>query len=775
MNNYFFKSEWTMSTVSKKLLFFFILYCSVASAQKTQPVKAKIDTSSKNQLIKKSKWEGGLLLGGTGYSGDLEFALPESRPLVGLFIRRAMGNYFALNASLTQGLLAGSDAHSTQTPWRVSRNIQFKSSLTELSLRGEIHFFGNMRKVKDVGSVMSDTVSKSFKWRVRRISPFLYVGGGMVLLNPKTNFNDYPKPNPITEAPRIAADKAVIFDKILPIVPLGGGFRIPLLDKQATLTIEGGFRPTFSDYVDGVSIAGNPNIYDWYFVGDVAFSKLFGNKKDSDGDGIADKNDLCPYLKGDPKLKGCPDRDGDGIPDNKDGCPTVAGLAVYEGCPDTDKDGIIDKYDECPTVAGLGQYKGCPTEKPKEDSSTSIVSLPTDSLKTVADMGKKTTQSADNSKPIAPNDTLSVGDNAVKKTTIPPQYNAEKTPKTTEETPKEVTVIEPEPINPKIEKPVVVEQVKTPQTVVTQPITPTTEGSKPENPSAPTTVLPSEKPVVVGQVETPQTVVTQPITPTTEGSKPENPSAPTTASPSEKTVIVRQVEPLSIAETQPTTPTTEGGKTETSTVPTAVLTTEKSITVPQKETPKPNAARPINPMEPAVLLVKDKLVIATEEGTPQPATPTTESPKPIAIMDINVETNTVSAPNSTTPYTSADNTKASAIVRNYAISPVYFDSKKAIYKPESFVILDEVAFILMKNRRATLLIKGHTDSTGTLALNQALSINRAKACQTYLVKKGIAPSRITFKGFGALQPVAGNESVEERQLNRRVEFVITHE
>ncbi len=86
--------------------------------------------------------------------------------------------------------------------------------------------------------------------------------------------------------------------------------------------------------------------------------------KDTDGDGILDKDDKCPTVKGFAKYQGCPvpDTDGDGINDENDKCPTVSGLARYQGCPipDTDKDGINDEEDKCPTVPGLARYQGCP-------------------------------------------------------------------------------------------------------------------------------------------------------------------------------------------------------------------------------------------------------------------------------------------------------------------------------------------------------------------------------------------------------------------------------
>lgn len=90
----------------------------------------------------------------------------------------------------------------------------------------------------------------------------------------------------------------------------------------------------------------------------------FNGCPDSDGDGIPDKDDACPNLAGLPKFKGCPDRDGDGIPDKDDLCPDKAGTAQYHGCPDTDGDGIPDNEDKCPELAGTADNNGCPPPPP---------------------------------------------------------------------------------------------------------------------------------------------------------------------------------------------------------------------------------------------------------------------------------------------------------------------------------------------------------------------------------------------------------------------------
>ncbi len=103
--------------------------------------------------------------------------------------------------------------------------------------------------------------------------------------------------------------------------------------------------------------------------------------KDSDGDGVPDKDDLCPQAAGKPQLQGCPDKDDDGIADKDDDCPEQKGIADFKGCPDTDSDGIPDKEDECPQTAGLPQFKGCPDTDSdgipdKEDECPQTAGLP---------------------------------------------------------------------------------------------------------------------------------------------------------------------------------------------------------------------------------------------------------------------------------------------------------------------------------------------------------------------------------------------------------------
>ena len=95
---------------------------------------------------------------------------------------------------------------------------------------------------------------------------------------------------------------------------------------------------------------------------EVAGSKLLNGCPDSDEDGVADKDDMCPNAKGTKANKGCPDSDGDGVVDKDDKCPTESGPASNNGCPypDADNDGVADKDDKCPNNAGISSNNGCP-------------------------------------------------------------------------------------------------------------------------------------------------------------------------------------------------------------------------------------------------------------------------------------------------------------------------------------------------------------------------------------------------------------------------------
>jgi outer membrane protein OmpA-like peptidoglycan-associated protein len=78
-----------------------------------------------------------------------------------------------------------------------------------------------------------------------------------------------------------------------------------------------------------------------------------------------------------------------------------------------------------------------------------------------------------------------------------------------------------------------------------------------------------------------------------------------------------------------------------------------------------------------------------------------------------------------------------------------------------------------KNPGLKIEIGGHTDNTGGDEKNRLLSENRAKNVYDYLIAKGVAEDRLTYKGYGSTKPVAPNTTPEGKAKNRRTEFIVT--
>ena len=106
-----------------------------------------------------------------------------------------------------------------------------------------------------------------------------------------------------------------------------------------------------------------------------------------------------------------------------------------------------------------------------------------------------------------------------------------------------------------------------------------------------------------------------------------------------------------------------------------------------------------------------------------------------------------------------------------SIDDVNFDFDKSEIRQESFEYLDKLAMTLIR-MNSEVEVKGHTDDIGSDEVNERLSRDRAKAVVDYLVDKGVDSSKITYSYYGARRPIATNETVEGRRLNRRVEIEI---
>jgi outer membrane protein OmpA-like peptidoglycan-associated protein len=104
---------------------------------------------------------------------------------------------------------------------------------------------------------------------------------------------------------------------------------------------------------------------------------------------------------------------------------------------------------------------------------------------------------------------------------------------------------------------------------------------------------------------------------------------------------------------------------------------------------------------------------------------------------------------------------------------IFFDTGKSDLKSESVHELEKIRELLLNNELLKMQINGHTDNTGNAATNKVLSLQRAESVMKYLIEKGIDPSRISAKGFGAERPLVSNDDEQGgREINRRTEVEI---
>ena len=151
-------------------------------------------------------------------------------------------------------------------------------------------------------------------------------------------------------------------------------------------------------------------------------------------------------------------------------------------------------------------------------------------------------------------------------------------------------------------------------------------------------------------------------------------------------------------------------------------------------------------------MVKPDPVMPTPEVAPAPA------PAPVAA--------TAPAPAPAPAPAAAVSSKVT-----YA-ADAFFDFDKSVIKPEGKAKLNDLADKVKAINLEVIIAVGHTDSVGSDAYNQKLSLRRSQAVKAYLVSKGIDKTRIYTEGKGEKQPVADNKTKEGRAKNRRVEIEV---
>jgi len=216
------------------------------------------------QAQKKSKdqyLECGFLFGLTNYSGDVaekRVELSETQPGYGVFIRYNLAPKFAIKAHVYTGAIRGDDKNS---PVLYDRKFKFSTNIVETAAILEFNFLGKPR--------FSKTGLRNLNF-----SPYVFIGGGITFLvadaqyyGPPEKRNDYLKvPFPEDDLP-----------KRLFILPTGVGLKVNMLERFV-LGLDVGWRPVFSDGLDGVKINGNPNQSDWYYFFGITTSFIITGK-----------------------------------------------------------------------------------------------------------------------------------------------------------------------------------------------------------------------------------------------------------------------------------------------------------------------------------------------------------------------------------------------------------------------------------------------------------------------------------------------------------------
>ncbi|MBS1486520.1 MAG: OmpA family protein [Bacteroidetes bacterium] len=106
------------------------------------------------------------------------------------------------------------------------------------------------------------------------------------------------------------------------------------------------------------------------------------------------------------------------------------------------------------------------------------------------------------------------------------------------------------------------------------------------------------------------------------------------------------------------------------------------------------------------------------------------------------------------------------------LNNIFFETNQFEINPKSFAELSEVVKFLSDNPAIKVEISGHTDNVGNENYNRQLSLKRAQSVVDYLITKGISPARLQQKGFGSTKPIKPNDTDENRQANRRIEFKV---
>ncbi len=289
-------------------------------------------------IAQKGSFEVAVSGGATIYQGDVsKEGFGSLRGKDGVFGAKAsyeFSDYWALEASFHKGMISGADSFYLNDEFRAQRRFQFHTDFKDFALKAKFSPLSHLR-----------------------LHPHASVGLGLVVFEPNAFMLDNSH---LELVDLIKQDFETDFLTKSLLIPIELGASYTINDRFG---LTGGLQFNFvmTDYLDGISWAGNSNDKDRYGQIYLGAKFRFNRVKDIDGDEIPDLEDECPLKPGLKATNGCPDTDLDGIRDSEDRCPYAAGTVKMLGCPDTDKDGTADPFDRCPAKAGPPEALGCPS------------------------------------------------------------------------------------------------------------------------------------------------------------------------------------------------------------------------------------------------------------------------------------------------------------------------------------------------------------------------------------------------------------------------------
>lgn len=209
-----------------------------------------------------SYFEAGFLFGLTNYSGDVASSaieISETQPGYGVYFRYHFSRSFSAKAHVYSGSISGDDKNS---PTLAPRKIRFSTSIVEIGGAAEWKLWGQER--------YSSTGIHNFF-----VTPYLFIGLGFAITDPKAEYYGDPGQSELYLKAPLPEDG---LRKNFLLAPMGVGLRADVLDRLV-VGLEGGWRPVFSDDLDGIHTNGNPKKGDWYYFAGVTVSFILSDPR----------------------------------------------------------------------------------------------------------------------------------------------------------------------------------------------------------------------------------------------------------------------------------------------------------------------------------------------------------------------------------------------------------------------------------------------------------------------------------------------------------------